>query len=196
MGTKTSNKKNYYQFTYDWVEQCKRLLKTSGSMYIFSGYNNLKTILEVLEDHKLHLLNQIIWKYQFGVVTRRKFTTSHYNLLFVCKSKSNYRFYRNSRFKDTDRTPSGGSKRYQDMEDVWHIKREYWTGKEKTPTKLPGDIIRKILSYSSRKGNIIFDPFMGSGQTAVIAKEMGRKYLGIEIVREYADFSRKRLKHR
>lgn len=187
---------NYSQFTYLWIEQCKRILKTSGSMYIFSGYNNLRVILEVLEDFNIHLLNQIIWKYQFGVVTKRKFVTSHYNLLFVCKNKSNYKFYPTARFKNHEKTDEGRSKRYADMEDVWYIKREYWTGKEKTPTKLPGDVIRKILSYSSRKGSMVFDPFMGSGQVAVIAKEMNRKYLGFELVKEYYDFAKKRLKHR
>jgi len=76
---------------------------------------------------------------------------------------------------------------------VWEIKREYWTGSEKTPTKLPAEIIKKILEYSSEKGDLVFDPFMGSGQTAVVSKMEKRKYLGFEIVKEYYKFISKRL---
>ena len=63
---------------------------------------------------------------------------------------------------------------YKDKEDVWEIKREYWTGDEKTPTKLPAEIIKKILQYSSEEGDLVFDPFLGSGQTAVVSKLLKR----------------------
>ena len=80
-----------------------------------------------------------------------------------------------------------------DKEDVWLIKREYWTGDQKTPTKLPAEIIEKILDYSSQKKDIVFDPFLGSGQVAVISKRLGRKFLGFEIVKDYHKFAKKRL---
>mgnify|MGYP003723762951 FL=1 len=80
-----------------------------------------------------------------------------------------------------------------DKEDVWIIKREYWTGDEKTPTKLPAEIIKKILEYSSEVGDVVFDPFLGSGQVAMISKMEKRKYIGFEIVKEYFDFASKRL---
>jgi len=79
------------------------------------------------------------------------------------------------------------------MEDVWIIKREYWTGDNKTPTKLPRELIEKILAYSSEEGDIVLDPFIGSGQVAVVAKLMKRNYIGFEIVKQYCDFARRRL---
>ena len=82
---------------------------------------------------------------------------------------------------------------YMDKEDVWYIKREYWTGDQKTPTKLPAELIKKILEYSSEKNNVVLDPFLGSGQVAVISKMLGRKYLGFEIVKSYYNFAKKRL---
>ncbi|MDT7961572.1 MAG: site-specific DNA-methyltransferase, partial [Armatimonadota bacterium] len=63
----------------------------------------------------------------------------------------------------------------------------------KTPTKLPAELVRKILQYSSQEGDLIMDPFLGSGQVAVIAQQMGRRYLGFEIVPEYYEFARQRL---
>jgi site-specific DNA-methyltransferase (adenine-specific) len=80
-----------------------------------------------------------------------------------------------------------------DKEDVWSIKREYWTGDQKTPTKLPSELIEKILEYSSQKNDIVFDPFLGSGQVAVVSKKLSRSYLGFEIVKEYYKFAKKRL---
>jgi site-specific DNA-methyltransferase (adenine-specific) len=80
-----------------------------------------------------------------------------------------------------------------DKEDVWDIKREYWTGDQKTPTKLPAELVKKILEYSSKEGDVVFDPFLGSGQVAMIAKQLRRSYLGFEIVKKYHDFAKKRL---
>ncbi len=184
---------DYYDFTFDWMSQARRILKESGSMYVFSGWNNLKDILMALDDTGFTTINHVIWKYQFGVVTKKKFVTSHYHCLYVCKNEKKRKFYPFSRFKKTAKTKEGRSLHYKDKEDVWDIKREYWTGDEKTPTKLPAQLIEKMLQYSSKKGDVVFDPFLGSGQVAVLSKSLGRKYLGFEIVKEYYNFAKKRL---
>lgn len=82
---------------------------------------------------------------------------------------------------------------YKDKEDVWFINREYWTGDKKTPTKLPMELVKKILMYSSEEGDVVLDPFLGSGQVAVVSKMMGRQYIGFEIVKEYYEFIKERL---
>ena len=187
------NVEDYYKFTNNWMLQVKRILKKSGSMYVFSGWNNLKDILTALDVNGFTTINHIIWKYQFGVVTAKKFVTSHYHCLFVCKNDKMRKFFPYSRFKKNAKTSDGKSLHYQDKEDVWIIKREYWTGDDKTPTKLPAEIIKKILQYSSEKNDLILDPFLGSGQVAVISKMLGRKYLGFEIIKSYYDFAYKRL---
>ncbi len=184
---------DYYDFTYSWMSEAYRILKDSGSMYVFSGWNNLKDILMALDDIGFVTINHIIWKYQFGVVTKKKFVTSHYHCLYVCKNPKKRKFYPFSRFKKTSKTKEGRSLHYKDKEDVWNIKREYWTGDEKTPTKLPAELIEKIIKYSSKKSDIILDPFLGSGQVAFISKSMGRKFLGYEIVKKYYNFAKKRL---
>jgi len=76
---------DYYDFTHSWMSEVFRILKDSGSMYVFSGWNNLKDILRALDDVGFVTINHIIWKYQFGVVTKKKFVTSHYHCLYVCK---------------------------------------------------------------------------------------------------------------
>ena len=152
--------KDYYNFTYNWMNQINRVLKKSGSMYVFSGWNNLKDILTALDENGFITINHIIWKYQFGVVTSKKFVTSHYHCLYVCKNNNERKFFPYSRFDKNAKTSDGKSLHYNDKEDVWNIKREYWTGDEKTPTKLPAEIIKKILEYSSEEKDVVFDPFL------------------------------------
>ena len=170
-------KKKYYDFTLSWIKQAYRILKNTGAMYVFSGWTNLRDILNALEETKFIMINHLIWKYQFGVFTKRKFVTSHYHILFVVKDKKRYKFNKIEHYP----------------EDVLIINREYWTGKIKTPTKLPMELVKKLILFSSDKGDIIFDPFLGSGTVPVCAKMLGRHYLGFEIVKDYYEFAINRI---
>ena len=192
-GYQEIQQKDYASFTRNWMHSAFRILKESGSMFVFSGYNNLKDILNALDETGFTTINHIIWKYSFGVRTTKKFVASHYHLLYVCKNESKRKFYPWSRFALEDKNENGGSLHYLDKEDVWTIKKEYWTGKVKTPTKLPTEIITKILEYTTIPGDLVFDPFLGSGQVAVTAKNMKRNYLGIECVKDYYNFALERL---
>ncbi|MFB3785228.1 MAG: site-specific DNA-methyltransferase [bacterium] len=183
----------YLDFTRAWMSEARRVLSETGSAFVFSGWNNLKAILIALDDVGFVTVNHIIWKYQFGVVCKKRFVTSHYHCLFVCKDDAKRKFFNSARFGKNAVTEEGRSLRYQDLEDVWVIKREYWHGDKKTPTKLPAEIIHKILSYTSEEGDLVLDPFLGSGQTAVISKQNKRRYMGFEIVPEYYQFARERL---
>jgi site-specific DNA-methyltransferase (adenine-specific) len=168
---------DYLAFTKDWMGQVHRLLRPSGSLYVFSGWNRLRDVLQALDETGFSTVNHLIWKYQFGVFTMRRYVTSHYHILFAAKDPKRYFF----------------SKAEHYPEDVWVINREYWTGKRKTPTKLPLALVKKILAFSSRGGDLVLDPFLGSGTVAVAAKEMGRHFLGFEIVPEYLELARERL---
>jgi len=159
----------YRGFTHRWIDQAARVLSPSGSMYVFSGWNRLRDILEGIDVAGLTTINHLIWKYQFGVFTKNKYVTSHYHILFVVK---------------LDHYP----------EDVWMINREYWKGKKKTPTKLPRELVQKIIRYSSNAGDLVLDPFLGSGTVAVVARQEGRHFLGFEIVPEYVAFARDALR--
>ena len=167
----------YFDFTRAWLKECKRVLADNGCIFLVSGWSNLRDILNAVEDVGLQTINHLIWKYQFGVFTKKKFVTSHYHILFLTKDKRNYVFNK------IDHYP----------EDVLVIKREYWANKVKTPTRLPEKLVGKLIAYGSNEGDVVLDPFMGSGTTAVCAKNMNRKYLGFEIVKEYVDFANKRV---
>lgn len=186
-------KEKYYEFTIKWMKEAHRVLKESGSMYVFSGWNNLKDILLAIDELGFIVVNHLIWKYQFGVVTTRKFVTSHYHCLYVCKDDKKRKFFPYLRYEKNKKDKDGSSLHYKDKEDVWIINREYWNGDQKTPTKLPAELIKKILMYSSEKGDVVLDPFLGSGQIAVVSKMLNRQYVGFEIVKEYYEFAKERL---
>ncbi|MHC1625726.1 MAG: DNA-methyltransferase [Methanoculleaceae archaeon] len=172
-------KEEYYDFTVNWMKEAYQILKKTGSMYVFSGWTNLKDILNALDDVGFITINHLIWKYQFGVFTRRKYVTSHYHIPFVVKDEKRYKFNKIEHYP----------------EDVWIINREYWTGKIKTPTKLPVELVKKVLLFSSDEGDLVFDPFLGSGTIAVVAKMLGRHCLGFEIVPDYCNFAKERVKN-
>jgi site-specific DNA-methyltransferase (adenine-specific) len=184
---------DYPAFTRAWMTEVHRVLKDSGALYVFSGWNHLKDVLNALDDTGFVTVNHLIWKYQFGVVTKRKYVTSHYHCLYVCKNDRKRKFFPFARFAQDEKSEAGGSLHYEDKEDVWVVKREYWTGEKKTPTKLPAELIEKILLYSSEEGDVVLDPFLGSGQVAVVSKRMKRKFVGFEIVEAYFRFARERL---
>ncbi|MBC7327657.1 site-specific DNA-methyltransferase [bacterium] len=170
-------REKYYDFTLTWMKEVHRILKETGSMFVFSGWTNLKDILNAIDEVGFVTINHLIWKYQFGVFTKRRFVTSHYHILFVAKNENKYKFNKIEHYP----------------EDVWVVKREYWTGKIKTPTKLPLALVKKIILFASDEGDIVFDPFIGSGTVAVAAKILKRHFLGFEIVPQYYRLALERL---
>lgn len=156
---------DYLKFTETWVSEVQRVLKKTGSAVIFSGWTHLAKILQVFESLGFHCYNHVIWRYQFALFTRKRFASSHYHILFYSLSPKK-RF-----FNLIEWYP----------QDVWNINREYAKGEVKNKTKLPDALIRKILGFCSRPGDLILDPFMGNGTTGKIALQEYRHYLGFEI---------------
>lgn len=156
---------SYTDFTNRWISEVPRLLKNHGSAYIFSGWTNLEPVLRGAREAGLTTLNHIVWYYPFGVFTKRRFVTSHYHVLLLIKSPKDYFFNKIEHYP----------------EDVWPVKRKYRTGEVKNSTKLPLEVVTRCIEFSSRPGDIVLDPFMGNGTTAVAAKSTWRYYVGFEI---------------
>jgi len=155
----------YSSFTHSLLSLSKRTLTDDGSMYIFSSWNNLRTVLNEIEKVGFYILNHIIWKYQFGVYTKRKFVTSHYHILLLVKNPRNYVF---NKQKDYD-------------EDVWTFKRKYNFKTKTAGNELPTELIKKCILTSSNEGELVLDPVLGSGTTIKACVETGRACIGIEL---------------
>lgn len=173
---------DYLNFTRAWLEQAKRVLKDTGSLYIVSGWSNLDSILIAAKELDLFYINHIIWKFNFGVNTKNKFVSSHYHILYFKKDKkSKVTFNKNCRFGDYEVNKNGGKLLYQDLEDVWNIKKDYCSGEIKNSNKLPNELVKKMILYSSNENDKVCDFFLGNFTTAIVAKSLGRDAWGFEI---------------
>jgi site-specific DNA-methyltransferase (adenine-specific) len=158
-------KSDYGKFTEDWMKLIQIIMKPQATAYIFSGWNHLEEVLRAARLAGLTTINHVIWKYQFGVFTKNKYVTSHYHILLLAKNKNKYYFNKMEHYPL----------------DVWDIKRKYKKGEEKNATTLPVELIKRCVEFSSKPGDIVFDPFMGMATTAVAAKSLWRHYLGFEV---------------
>jgi site-specific DNA-methyltransferase (adenine-specific) len=155
---------DYGRFSERWIGALPRIMKATSTAWIFSGWTNLLDILFAVRNSGLELVNHIIWKYQFGVYTERKFVTSHYHLLLLAKSKEYY-------FNKIMHYPL----------DVWEINRTYKKSELKNATKLPDELIQRCIDFTTKPGDLVLDPFMGNGTTAAVAKGNFRHYFGFEL---------------
>lgn len=179
---------DYCEFSCRWIEQGARILKPNGSMYIISGWTHLREVLIAADAYGMELVNHIIWKYNFGVATQKKFATSHYHILYLKKKGGKPLFNTHCRYGPQHKTGSGKSALYADMEDVWVIPREYQPGEVKNKNKLPEALLEKIILYSSNPGDVVCDFFLGNFTTAVVARKLGRIPCGFEINVKSFDF--------
>lgn len=173
----------YAQFSIDWIRQAERILRPGGSLYIVSGYTNLVHILNALGQTRLKEVNHLVWKYNFGVYTKKKYISSHYHLLYYVKKGKPPTFNMYCRFGQREKDAGNGSLNYLDREDVWTIKREFKPGRKKNKNELPSALLTKMIQYSSNEGDIVCDLFLGSFSTAKIAIGLNRKAIGFEINR-------------
>ncbi|MFM8385188.1 MAG: DNA-methyltransferase [Planctomycetia bacterium] len=154
----------YAEFTDAWLAHAHRALRPGGSLFVVSGYTRLGDVLAAADKAGLEARHHIIWKYSFGVFTRRKFVSSHYHILHFLKTGAHptYAF-------DTGLT------------DVWAIHREYQPGKVKNKNQLPTALLRRLIEGASQPGERVFDFFLGSFSTARVAKALGRVAGGFEL---------------
>ena len=191
----------YVAWSRDWISACYRVLKPTGSFYIAIGDDFVADIRLIGRELGLHLRNWIIWRYTFGQNMRTKFSRAHTHILYFTKHATDFAFNdRQLRF------PSARHTEYQDLranplgrlpDDVWdEFPRVCGTFKERGGyhgCQMPEALLMRIVTASSRPGEIVLDPFVGSGTTAVAAQRLGRRYIGVDISPEYARHTRERL---
>ncbi len=191
----------YVEWSRAWMAAVSRALKPTGAFYIAIGDEFAADIRVIGRELGLHLRNWIIWHYTFGQNTRTKFCRAHTHIFYFTKDAREFVF--NDRAL---RFPSARHTEYQDLRasplgrlpnDVWdEFPRVCGTFKERAGfhgCQMPEALLMRIIMASSNKGDIVLDPFVGSGTTAVAAQRLGREYIGIDISPEYAEHTRKRL---
>lgn len=191
----------YYQWTHDWMEVCAaKALKPTGSFWVAIGDDYAAEVRIIGNRLGLHLRNWIIWHYTFGQNTKRKFARSHTHLLYWTKDPKKFTFN-----DDEIRIPSARQTTYADKranpkgklpDDVWSFSRVCGTFHERVgwhPCQMPERLLERIIRACSNPGDLVLDPFSGSGTTCVAAARLGRDYFGIDISEDYAAESQKRI---
>jgi len=189
----------YLQFTRKWIGGAYRVLKNNGSIYISCTYHNISEVMIVLKQLNFKINNIITWQKTNAMpnMTRRVFTHSTEFIVWAVKGKKWIFNYRDLKKINPDKQKDGSLKQ---MRDVWAMPlvqgKERLHGKDGRalhPTQKPEEMLKRIIIASSNKGDVVLDPFLGSGTTIVIAKTLGRNWVGIEKSKKYIDIAKKRI---
>ncbi|MCL2744722.1 MAG: site-specific DNA-methyltransferase [Planctomycetaceae bacterium] len=198
---------DYLRWSESWIDLCLPKLKLTGSLYIFLTWRFSPEVFCALKKRMI-MLNEIVWDRKvpsMGGSTRR-FSSVHDTIGFFAKTK-NYYFdldavripYDAETKKARSRSIFVGKKWLEvgyNPKDVWSISRLHRIHSERVnhPTQKPLEVVDRMILASCPKGGLVFDPFMGSGTTAVSARRNGRNYIGFELNPDYCKIAEERLK--
>lgn len=192
---------DYFSFSLNWLSEAQRILKPTGSMWIFGTYHNIGIVNFICQYLGIEIINEVIWykRNAFPNLAGRRLTASHENILWCNKGKGKRQYYfdydyaKSSYFKnDSLKFPN------KQMRTVWDIPnnkeaREIQYGKH--PTQKPLELLKRIIRLSSKKGDLCFVPFGGTGSECLAAKETNRNFIGFELEKSFCDIAKERLEH-
>ena len=200
---------SYEEWLDSWVTKLKRCLKPTASLYVCCDWSSSKSVQSVLERHFI-VRNRITWEREKGRGALSNWKNCSEDIWF-CTVSDEYHFdvesvklkrkviapYRHASGlpKDWEETASGNY-RLTHPSNLWtDICIPFWSMPENTdhPTQKPEKLIAKLILASSKKGDMVFDPFFGSGSTCVVAKKLNRRFCGVEQEAEYCQMAAKRL---
>ncbi len=176
---------NIHEFNRKWVEECVRVLKDDGTIWISGTLHNHPSIGVILKQLNLWIINDIIWFKPNAppLIQKNRFVPSTELIWVGSKSKRYFFNYEMATIL------SNGKQ----MRNLWEIPAE--RHKTPHPTEKPEKLLERIILIGSKEGDTILDPFMGSGTTGVVAKRFNRNFIGIEIDEKYYDIAQKRIEN-
>ena len=203
------SQENYDEYLSEWFPQVCKKLKSNGSLYMCGDWKCTSSLQRAIEK-ELTVLNRITWQREKGRGAKSNWKNGMEDIWFAVKNPDDYYFdveavkmkrkvlapYKaDGKPKDWNEE-SDGKFRITYPSNFWDdISVPFWSMPENTdhPTQKPEKLYAKLILASSRPGDIVFDPFLGSGTASVVAKKLGRRFCGIEQNEEYCLFAEKRL---
>ncbi|WP_313575863.1 site-specific DNA-methyltransferase [Brevundimonas sp.] len=186
----------YDAFTRAWLTECRRVLKDEGSLWVIGSYHNIFRLGSAMQDLGFWVLNDIIWRKSNPMPNFKgtRFTNAHETLIWAAKSREQKRYTFNydalKAFNEDTQMRSDwtlalctGGERLKDE-----------NGDKAHPTQKPEALLHRVLLSASRVGDVVLDPFFGTGTTGAAAKRLGRHFIGIERDETYAKLAEKRIK--
>lgn len=184
-----------FEFTFDWLSECKRVLKDTGSIWISGTMHNIYQVGFALQKLDYKILNEISWFKPNAPpnLSCRYFAHSHETLIWARKDQESRHKFNYDLMKEWDDKISESGKQ---MRSVWNIpltpQQEKKSGKH--PTQKPIELLKRIILSTTEKGDLVLDPFNGSGTTGFVSKLYNRRYIGIDLEKTYLDLTLKRIK--
>jgi len=185
---------HYDEFSLNWLKECKRVLKKDGTIWVIGSFQNIYRIGFIMQNLGYWILNDVIWSKPNAApnFAGTRFQNSHETMLWCSKDKdSNYTF----NYKTMKHLHDG-----KQDKSIWDIgicigkeRLKGNDGKKAHSTQKPEKLLYKVILSSSKPGDIVLDPFFGTGTTGAIAKLLGRNYIGIEREKNYILDARKRI---
>ena len=185
----------YDAFTRDWLKACRRVLKKDGAIWVIGSYHNIYRVGAILQELGFWFLNDVVWIKTNPMPNFRgtRFNNAHETLLWAAKSKDSkvtFHYKAMKSFNDD-----------LQMRSDWYIpvcsgnERVRHNGQKAHSTQKPAELLYRVLLSTTNPGDVVLDPFMGSGTTGVVAKQLGRRFIGIEKEQKYVDIATERISH-
>jgi site-specific DNA-methyltransferase (adenine-specific) len=190
---------DYFQFTLSWLAELKRIVRSTGSLWIHGTYHNIGIINFALQILEIEIINEVVWykRNSFPNLSGRRLTASHETILWAHTGGKKRRYHFDYDVSKAMSSPEDMMKEAgKQMRTVWDIpnnKQRDELAHGKHPTQKPVRLIKRMLSISARPGDLLLVPFAGAGSDCVAAKEMNINFLGFEIEPEFVTISGKRL---
>jgi modification methylase len=185
---------DYDAFTRAWLSACRRVLKPAATLWVIGSYHNIFRVGAILQDLGFWILNDVVWRKSNPMPNfrGRRFTNAHETLIWAAREQT-------SRYTFNYEALKAGNEDLQVRSD-WTI--PLCTGEERLkqadgsklhPTQKPEALIARAILSASRPGDVVLDPFLGSGTTGAVAKRLGRSFIGIERDAAYARAAEQRI---
>jgi modification methylase len=185
----------YDRFTRAWLAECRRVLKDDGTLWVIGSYHNIFRLGVAVQDLGFWVLNDVIWRKTNPMPNFKgtRFTNAHETLIWAAKSRGQKRYTFNydalKAFNDDTQMRSDwtlglctGDERLKDE-----------NGQKAHPTQKPESLLWRVLLSASKPGDVVLDPFFGTGTTGAAARRLGRRWIGIERDETYAKLARARI---
>ncbi|MBI3464557.1 MAG: site-specific DNA-methyltransferase [Planctomycetes bacterium] len=214
------DRQQYLDWSRQWISAVYRVLKPTGTFWLAIGDEHAAELKLLSQQIGFHCRSWVVWYYTFGVNCTKKFSRSHAHLFYFVRDPQIFTFrdgalenrvpsarqlvYADKRANPRGRLPDDTwVLRPQDLadcftpsEDTWYFPRVAGTFKERAGfhgCQMPEQLLGRIIRLCSNEDDVVFDPFAGSATTLVVAKKLGRRFLGFEISPEYVERGMKRL---
>ncbi len=185
---------DYDHFTREWLSAARHCLKDNGALWVIGSYHNIFRVGAILQDLGFWILNDVVWRKSNPMPNfkGRRFTNAHETMIWAAKSaetKYTFNYEAMKALNDELQMRSdwtlpicSGGERLRDAD-----------GQKAHSTQKPEALLHRVIVSSTKPGDVILDPFFGSGTTGAVAKRLGRRFIGIEREKVYADVARARI---